>query len=159
MGRLTRDPETRYSQGAEPMAITRYTLAVNRRTRKENEQQADFINCVAFGRAGEFAQNYFKKGMLVAVSGRLQITPFDDANGVRKWFTDVILDDQHFAESKGASENRGGSMPHDEYLMPPSYNPGGGQGPGQGSSQPALKPPSDGFFTLDESLDDDDLPF
>lgn len=73
MGRLVKEPEVRYSQGAEPIAVARYTLAVNRRFKRQGEPEADFINCVAFGKTGEFAEKYFKKGQLVAITGRLQV--------------------------------------------------------------------------------------
>lgn len=100
LGRLVRDPETRYSQSAEPVAIARYTLAVNRGFKREGEPEADFINVVAFGKRGEFAGKYFKKGQQVAVVGRLQISTYDDKDGVKRWSTDVIVEEQHFAESK-----------------------------------------------------------
>ena len=81
MGRLVRDPEVRYSQGAEPLAVARYTLAVNRRFKRQGEQDADFIGCVAFGKAGEFAEKYFKKGQMVSIIGRLQVRSWDDNEG------------------------------------------------------------------------------
>lgn len=106
MGRLTRDVETRYSQGNEPMAISRYTLAVDRRGKKDgDEQTADFINCVAFGRAGEFAEKYFHKGMKVAISGRIQTGSYTNKDGVRVYTTEVVIEEQEFAESKQNSEN------------------------------------------------------
>ena len=153
MGRLTKDPEVRYSASSEPMAIARYTLAVNRRFKREGEPDADFINCVAFGKAGEFAEKWFKKGMLVAVSGRLQIRTFDNEQGQRQWFTEVLLDDQHFAESRQSFEGR--QEQDDNYQQsPPSSN----QRQNRGASQPPA-PPSDSFFEVDNSMDDDDLPF
>ena len=100
MGRLTRDPEVRYSNAAEPMAIVRYALAVNRRVSRERrdsgEQDVDFINCTAFGKAAEFVERYFRKGQMVCVSGRLQIRSFDGNDGQRQWFTEVVTDDHHF---------------------------------------------------------------
>ena len=101
IGRLTRDVETRYTQGNEPMAISRYTLAVDRKFKKDGEQDADFINCVAFGRAGEFAEKYFRKGMKVAVSGRIQTGSYTDKDtGKTVYTTDVIVEDQEFCEKK-----------------------------------------------------------
>ena len=100
MGRLTRDPEIRYSQGERQMAIARYTLAVDRRGRRNNdngEQQADFIPCVAFDRAAEFAERYFRQGMRVLVSGRIQTGSYTNKDGQRVYTTEVILDDQEVA--------------------------------------------------------------
>ena len=101
MGRLTRDPEVRYSQGERSMAIARYTLAVDRRGRRNqdgnSEQTADFINCVAFDRAGEFAERYFRQGMRVLVSGRIQTGSYVNKDGQKVYTTEVILDDQEFA--------------------------------------------------------------
>lgn len=99
MGRLTRDPDVRYSQSAEPMAIARYTLAVNRKFKRDGEPDADFINIVAFGRNGEFAEKYFRKGQQVAVVGHLQTGSYEK-DGIRRYTTDVIVEEQHFAESK-----------------------------------------------------------
>lgn len=105
IGRLTRDGETRYSQGDNPMAITRYTLAVDRRGKKDgDEQTADFINCVAFGRAGEFAEKYFRKGMKVAISGRIQTGSYTNKDGVKVYTTEVVVEEQEFAESKQSNE-------------------------------------------------------
>lgn len=102
MGRLTRDPEVRYSQGENALAIARYTLAVDRRFNRNNsdEQTADFINCVAFGRAGEFAEKYFRKGTKVAVTGRIQTGSYTNKDGVRVYTTEVVVEEQEFAESK-----------------------------------------------------------
>lgn len=100
MGRLVRDPETTYTNAADPLAICKYTLAVNRRFKKNGEQEADFINCVAFGKAGEFADKYFKKGQMVSVVGRIQVRSYDDKDGNKRWVTEVITEEQFFAESK-----------------------------------------------------------
>ncbi|MEG0215139.1 MAG: single-stranded DNA-binding protein, partial [Hungatella sp.] len=111
MGRLTRDPEVRYSQGERSMAIARYSLAVDRRGRRNQdgaEQTADFINCVAFDKAGEFAEKYFHQGMRVLVSGRIQTGSYTNKDGQKVYTTDVIVDDQEFADSKGASSEGGG---------------------------------------------------
>lgn len=111
MGRLTRYPEVRYSQGERSMAIARYTLAVDRRRRSENEQSADFINCVAFDKAGEFAEKYFRQGMRVLISGRIQTGSYTNKDGVKVYTTDIVVEDQEFADSKGAGENHQQSRP------------------------------------------------
>ena len=111
MGRLTRDPEVRYSAGDNQMAIARYTLAVDRRFNRNNsEQTADFIPCVAFGKAGEFAEKYFRKGMKIAVSGRIQTGSYTNKEGQKVYTTEVIIDDQEFAESKNASSGSAGDF-------------------------------------------------
>lgn len=133
MGRLTREPEVRYSQGADPVAVARYTLAVNRRFKRKDEPEADFIPCVAFGKSGEFAEKYFRKGQLVAVTGRLQVRSWEDNEGKKRWTTEVIVEEQYFAESK---KNSNAAAPKE-----------GGQAP------------ADGFYPIDESVEDDDLPF
>lgn len=101
MGRLTRDPETRYTQGENSMAISRYTLAVDRRGKqKEGESTADFINCVAFSNNAEFAQKYFRKGTKILITGRIQTGSYTNKDGVKVYTTDIIVDEQEFAESK-----------------------------------------------------------
>ena len=110
MGRLTRDPEVRYTQGERSMAVARYTLAVDRRGRRNqdgNEQTADFINIVAFDRAGEFAEKYFRQGMRVLVSGRIQTGSYTNKEGQRVYTTDIIVDDQEFADSKNSAGGNG----------------------------------------------------
>ena len=108
MGRLTRDPEVRYTQGDNAMAIARYSLAVDRRFKKDgDEQTADFINCIAFGKAGEFAEKYFRKGTKIAVVGRIQTGSYTNKDGQKVYTTDVVVEEQEFAESKnsGSSDN------------------------------------------------------
>lgn len=108
MGRLVRDPEVRYSQGESAMAIARYTLAVDRRfnrSKNNDEASADFINCVAFGKSGEFAEKYFRKGMKILVTGRLQSGSYTNKDGVTIYTTNVVVEDQEFAESKNSSSN------------------------------------------------------
>ena len=144
MGRLTRAPEVRYSDGVDPLAVARYTLAVNRRIKKNGEQDADFIPCVAFGKAGEFAEKYFKKGQLVAITGRLQVRSWDK-DGERRWSTDVIVEEQYFAESKAAEEQ---SRPAAAQSKPAA----------QTGKQMGLAE-QEGFYPIDESVEDDDLPF
>ena len=112
MGRLTRDPEVRYTQGENSTCIARYTLAVDRRFSRNNNndgQTADFIPCVAFGKTGEFAEKYFRKGIKVAVSGRIQTGSYTNRDGVKVYTTEVIVEDQEFAESRNASQQGGGS--------------------------------------------------
>lgn len=114
MGRLTRDPDVRYSQGENPMAIARYTLAVDRRFKRDGEQNADFINCLAFGRSAEFAEKYFKQGTKIAVSGRIQTGSYTNREGVKVYTTEVVIEEQEFAESKAVSDshvNRSASQP------------------------------------------------
>ena len=141
MGRLAREPEVRYSQGGEPIAVARYTLAVNRRFKRKDELEADFIPCVAFGKAGEFAEKYFKKGQMVSVVGRLQVRSWDDNEGKKHWSTDVIVEEQYFAENKAAAEQ---SRP--------------AAAPNKPAKQMGLAE-QEGFYPIDESVEDDDLPF
>ncbi len=118
MGRLTRDPDIRYTQGDNSMCIARYTLAVDRRFSRNNNdgQSADFIPCVAFGKAGEHAEKYYRKGIKVAVSGRIQTGSYTNKDGQKVYTTEVVVEDQEFAESKNAggtdsSYQRAGSAP------------------------------------------------
>lgn len=139
MGRLTRDPEVRYSSGDNQMAIARYSLAVDRRGRREGNdgQTADFINCVAFGRAGEFAEKYFHKGIKVLVTGRIQTGSYTNKAGQKVYTTDVIIEEQEFAESKSASDNAGGFAPAD---------------------RPSPSSAGDGFMNIPDGIDEE-LPF
>lgn len=107
MGRLTRDPEVRYSAGENALAIARYTLAVDRRFKRDGEASADFISCVAFGRTAEFAEKYFRQGIKIAVSGRIQTGSYTNRDGQKVYTTEVVVEDQEFAESKNASDNSG----------------------------------------------------
>lgn len=100
LGRLTKDPDIRQSQGAEPVTIARYTLAVDRRGKKQEGQQADFISCVAFGKAGEFAEKYLHKGTKICVSGRIQTGSYTRQDGTKAYTTDVVIEEQEFAESR-----------------------------------------------------------
>lgn len=110
MGRLTRDPEVRYSQGEKPTAIGKYTLAVDRRYKRDGEPSADFINCIAFGKLGEFAEKYLRKGTKIAVTGRIQTGSYTNKDSVKIYTTDVVVEEQEFAESKAVSDaNAGGS--------------------------------------------------
>ena len=142
MGRLTRDPEVRYSQGENATAVARYTLAVDRRQSRNNqngEQTADFIQCVAFGRSGEFAEKYFRKGMKVLVTGRIQTGSYTNKDGQRVYTTDVVVEDQEFAESKNASQGNGS----------------GGFAP---ADRPSPSDAGDGFMNIPDGIDEE-LPF
>lgn len=103
MGRLTADPEVRRTEGDNPMVIARYTLAVDRRFKKDGEATADFIRCIAFGKGGEFAEKYLHKGIKIAVSGRIQTGSYTNQDGQTVYTTDVVVEEQEFAESKAAS--------------------------------------------------------
>lgn len=131
LGRLTKEPEIRYSQGAQPLAIARYALAVNRRFKKDGEQEADFIPCVAFGKNGEFAEKFLKKGQQIAVVGRLQVRNWEDSEGHKRTTTEVVVEEQYFAESKQKTLNE--AM--------------------KGKEAP------EGFYPIDEDVEDDLLPF
>ena len=136
MGRLTRDPEVRYSQGERSMAIAKYSLAVDRRGRRnENDQTADFINIIAFDKAGEFAEKYFRQGMRVLVSGRIQTGSYTNKDGVKVYTTDIVVEDQEFADSKQAS------------------------GDGSGATRPEPSSVGDGFMNIPDGVDDQGLPF
>lgn len=112
IGRLTKDPETRYTTGENAMAIAKYTLAVERKVRNsDGNKEADFINCVAFGKNGEFAEKYFRKGMKVAMEGRIQTGSYTDRDGKKIYTTDVIVDTQEFVESKKESEEQPSTAP------------------------------------------------
>lgn len=111
MGRLTRDPDVRYGQGDGAMQIARYTLAVDRRFKREGQPTADFISCVAFGKSAEFAEKYFHKGIKIAVEGRIQTGSYEKQDGTKVYTTDVIVENQEFAESKNASSDT--SVPED----------------------------------------------
>lgn len=104
MGRLTRDPEVRYSAGENALAIARYTLAVDRRFRRDGEATADFINCVSFGRTAEFAEKYYHKGIRITVCGRIQTGSYTNREGQKVYTTEVVVEEQEFAESKAASQ-------------------------------------------------------
>ena len=111
MGRLTRDPEVRYSGGDNATAVAKYSLAVDRRFKRDNEPSADFINCVGFGKTAEFAEKYFRKGMRICVVGRIQTGSYTNRDGQKVYTTYVVVEEQEFAESKGASENNGADRP------------------------------------------------
>ena len=153
VGRLTRDPEVRYSQGDNATAVARYTLAVDRRFKRDNEPTADFISCVVFGRSGEFAEKYFRQGMRVLVSGRLQTGSYINRDGQKVYTTDVIIDDQEFADSKGAASDMSG------YNNNSNYN-SGYQQPAPAAARPApASAIGDGFMNIPDGVEDEGLPF
>ena len=139
MGRLTRDPEVRYAQGENAMAIARFSLAVDRRRQNNADgQTADFINIVAFGRLGEFAEKYLHKGTKVALSGRIQTGSYTNKDGVKVYTTDIIAEDIEFAESKNSAGSDGGYA--------------------GAVSRPAPASAGDGFMNIPEGIDEE-LPF
>ena len=105
IGRLVADPEIRYSQGENAVCIARYRMAVDRIFKREGEQEADFISCVAFGKQGEFAEKYLHKGMKIAVSGRIQTGSYTNKDGQKVYTTDIVIEEHEFCESKGTSNN------------------------------------------------------
>lgn len=142
MGRLTRDPEVRYSDGG--LAVTRYTLAVNR-NKKDGQQEADFISCIAFGKNAEFAEKYLRKGMQMLISGRIQTGSYTNKEGQKIYTTDVIVDGHEFTESKnsGAGNNSSGQT---------------NSGSGNNSGNTTYPGGSDGFMNIPDGIDEE-LPF
>ena len=125
IGRLTRDPEVRYGQGPDTSIYARYTLAVDRRIRIDNgSQSADFISCVAFGKSAEFAEKYLRQGMKVVVTGRIQTGSYTNREGKKVYTTDVVIEDQEFAESKSANEQHQAPRPMSPHLAAGGYEPG-----------------------------------
>ena len=153
MGRLTRDPDVRYSQGESATAVARYTLAVDRRFRRDGDQSADFIGCVAFGRQAEFAEKYLRQGTKIAISGRIQTGSYTNRDGQKVYTTDVVVEDQEFAESKAASDsyNNGGGFQQGA----DSYHNGGFQAAGKPAPNAAV---GDGFMNIPDEIDEE-LPF
>ena len=144
MGRLTRDPDVRYAQGDQSMAIARYTIAVDRRRGRSNQggdqQTADFISCVAFGKAGEFAEKYLHKGTKICVSGRIQTGSYTRQDETKAYTTDVVIEEQEFAESKNSSAGAEGSYT------------------GGSSRAPEPSGAGDGFMNIPDGIDEE-LPF
>lgn len=132
MGRLTKDPEVRYSQGEKPMAIARYTLAVDRKFKRDGEPNADFINCIAFGKNGEFAEKYLHKGMKILIEGRWQSGSYTNRDGQKVYTNDCVVESCEFAESKNASQSE--------------------------RPQPMPQTDSDGFMSIPDGIDEE-LPF
>ncbi len=119
MGRLTRDPEVRYTAGEEAKAIARYTLAVDRRFKREGEVTADFISCVAFGRQAEFAEKYFRQGIKILVTGRIQTGSYTNKEGRKVYTTDVVVEEQEFAEKKTAESKPAAGADPDDFMNIP----------------------------------------
>lgn len=135
MGRLTRDPEVKYTQGENTMAIARYTLAVDRRFKRDGEAAADFISCVAFGRQAEFAEKYLRQGISIVVTGRIQTGSYTNRDGNKVYTTDVVVEEQEFAESKNAQNHAAGQA---------------------AAGKPQVDP--DGFMNIPDGIDEE-LPF
>jgi len=148
MGRLTRDPEVRYSSGDNSMAIARYTLAVDRRFKRDSDATADFIGCVAFGRSAEFAEKYFRQGLKIVVTGRIQTGSYTNKDGQKVYTTEVVIEDQEFAESKAAS-GAGFEGGYTSPSTPPSTPPA------KPTPNAAL---GDGFMNIPDGIDEE-LPF
>lgn len=151
MGRLTRDPDIRYTQGDNSMAVARYTLAVDRRrANADGQREADFIGCVAFGRQAEFAERYLHQGTKIAVTGRIQTGSYTNKDGQKVYTTDVIIEEQEFAESKAASENRSSGYN--------SYDSANRSYSGQ-PAQTGFSSVGEGFMNIPEGVEDEGLPF
>ena len=143
MGRLTRDPEVRYSSGETATAVARFTLAVDRRfARRDSDQTADFIGCVAFGRNAEFIEKYFRQGMRVTICGRIQTGSYTNRDGQKVYTTDVVVEEQEFAESRAESEANRASYGRQQAAPAPSPSVDAG----------------DGFMNIPDGIDEE-LPF
>lgn len=140
MGRLTRDPDVRYTTGENPLAIARYTLAVDRRFHKDGEATADFISCVVFGRAAEFAEEYFRQGLKITISGRIQTGSYTNREGQKVYATEIVVEEQEFAESKSSGDNGAA-------YYPPKQTP-----------PPAPADGADGFMNIPDGIEEE-LPF
>ena len=144
MGRLTRDPEVRYTSGEEAKAIARYTLVVDRRFKREGEAAADFISCVAFGRQAEFAEKYFRQGIKILVTGRIQTGSYTNRDGNKVYTTDVVVEEQEFAESKAVSDSHVGHAPAGAPVRQEAPAPSAAS--------------ADGFMNIPDGIDEE-LPF
>ena len=132
IGRVVRDAEIRYSQGASSTCVARYTLAVDRKFKQEGQPTADFINCIAFGKLGEFAEKYLHKGVKIAVTGRIQTGSYTNKDGQKVYTTDVVVEEQEFCESKSSNQSQ---------------------------QNERLQQSSDDFMSIPDGLDDTGLPF
>ena len=139
MGNLTRDPDVRYSQGEKSTCVARYTLGIRRRFHRDGDPDSDFINCVAFGKQGEFAEKYLKKGMKIAICGRIQTGCYTDKDGIKRYTTDVVVEEHYFVESKNANNGNASNS-----QSAPQNN------------QPAAS--NDGFMSIPEGIEEE-LPF
>ncbi len=154
MGRLTRDPDIRYSTGDSGTAVARYTLAVDRRFSRRNDeggQTADFIGCVAFGKSAEFAEKYLHQGTKILVTGRIQTGSYVNRDGQKVYTTDVVVEDQEFAESKAAAERNG------TFAAPNTSNRSAAPAPE--APMPDAASAGDGFMNIPEGVDEDGLPW
>lgn len=140
MGRLTKDPDVRYTTGENPLAIARYTLAVDRRFHKDGEATADFISCVVFGRAAEFAEKYFRQGLKITISGRIQTGSYTNREGQKVYTTEIVVEEQEFAECKSSGDNGAA-------YYPPKQTP-----------PPAPADGADGFMNIPDGIEEE-LPF
>lgn len=139
MGNLTRDPDVRYSQGEKSTCVARYTLGIRRRFHRDGDPDSDFINCVAFGKQGEFAEKYLKKGMKIAICGRIQTGSYTDKDGIKRYTTDVVVEEHYFVESKNANNGNASNS-----QSAPQNN------------QPAAS--NDGFMSIPEGIEEE-FPF
>ena len=147
IGRLARDPEVRYTQSAEPLAVCSFAVAVDKpysRNRQEEKLTADFINCVCFGKRGENIGHFFRKGNRIALTGRIQTRSYTDQQGNKRYVTEVVVDDFEFVESKAERAASGSSSEFPQYSAPAKNNDSA---------------PDGFFFSDDDSADDSDLPF
>lgn len=154
MGRVVRDPEVRYSQGTNSMAIARFTLAVDRRGRAnaDGTREADFISCVAFGKLGEVAEKYYKKGTKLTLRGHIQTGSYQKQDGSKVYTTDVVVDDAEFAESKSAQGGTRGTGATGNGGAAPRSNGGNG-------NSVAYEDYADGFMNIPDGVEDEGLPF
>ena len=139
LGRLARDPETRYGGANDSMAVCRYTLAVDKKFKKDGEATADFINCISFGKIAEFAEKYFTKGLRVAVSGRIQTGSYTNRDGQKIYTTDVVVEEHEIAQSRSEASNQ------QESNRQPEISPYG-------------EDKDNGFMNVPDGIDDE-LPF
>lgn len=155
MGRLARDPEVRYTSGQDTLAIARFTLAVERRMKREDQINADFISCVSFGRQAEFAEKYFHQGLKIAITGRIQTGSYKNREGQTIYTTEVVVEEQEFAESKAASEATGNAAVQNKGGSSSSPSRSTTRSKSKPSSAPA---PTDAFMDVADTIDED-LPF
>lgn len=164
IGRLTRDPDVRYTQGDNPMCIARYALAVDRKLSADQRQQehvqtADFIGCVAFGKSGEFVEKYCKKGTKLCVTGHIQTGSYTNRDGQKIYTTDVVVEDQEFAESKNSGRNAGRDAQDDAAAAgySASHQQSGQTAAGQ-QGEARQQAQEDGFMNVPDGIDEE-LPF
>lgn len=153
IGRLTRDPEVRYSTGENALAIARYTLVVDRRFHKDGETNADFISCVSFGRNAEVAEKYFRQGLKISVSGRIQTGSYTNRDGQKVYTTEVVVEEQEFVESKSNSLNN--SQHRQQSSQQPQQQAPRQQ---QNSGKQQNRYADDGFMNIPDGIDEE-LPF